>query len=99
MAADPGTDGIGEWAWRIGSAIVGAGIMLVGFVKAWAATARDAREAKSGLPRIHALELWRAGAEADHHAFISRLDELKQEAGEIRDLQNRILERLPRGRS
>ena len=22
MAADPGTDGIGEWAWRIASAIV-----------------------------------------------------------------------------
>lgn len=99
MAADPGTDGIGEWAWRIGSAIVGAGIMLVGFVKAWAATARDAREAKSGLPRIHALELWRAGAETDHRALISRLDELKQEVGEIRDLQNHILERLPRGRS
>ena len=99
MAADPGTDGIGEWAWRIASAIVGAGIMLVGFVKAWAATARDAREAKSGLPRIHALELWRAGAEASHQALIDRLDELKQETGEIRDLQNRILERLPRGRS
>lgn len=99
MAADPGTDGIGEWAWRIASAIVGAGIMLVGFVKAWAATARDAREAKSGLPRIHALELWRAGAETDHRALISRLDELKQETGKIQDLQNHILERLPRERS
>lgn len=73
--------------------------MLVGFVKAWAATARDAREAKSGLPRIHALELWRAGAETDHRALISRLDELKQETGKIQDLQNHILERLPRERS
>lgn len=99
MAADPGTDGIGEWAWRIGSAIIGAGIMLVGFVKAWAATARDAKEAKACLPRIQALEIWKARAEEIHNALIDRLDELKQEVGEIRDLQNRILERLPRGRS
>ena len=99
MAADPGTDGIGEWAWRIGSAIVGAGIMLVGFVKAWAAIARDVKEVKACLPRIQALEIWKARAEEIHNALIDRLDELKQEAGEIRDLQNRILERLPRGRS
>lgn len=92
----PESNGIGEWAWRIGAAFVGAIAMFVGFMKALASTARDAKEARDGLPRIAALEVWKAGAEADHRALISRLDELSAGHRAIQELQNEILQRLPR---
>ncbi len=98
MAADADPNGIGEWAWRAASAILGAGIMLVGFVKAWASTARDAREARAGLPRIAALESWKAGAEADHRALVNSIEGMADGQREMRLLLDQILQRLPRSR-
>jgi hypothetical protein len=98
MAADADPNGIGEWAWRIGSAIIGAGIMLVGFVKAWASTARDAKEARAGLPRIAALESWKSGADADHRALVSSIENMNEGQREMRLLLDQILQRLPRSR-
>lgn len=94
MAADADPSGLGEWAWRIGTFVIGAFVMALGLARYLYNISRVAEDAKSKADvnaerlesqggKIAALELFRATYEAHHEAIMDNFAQLHRRHDEI----------------